>query len=174
MPKLRVPDISARLAEASWAAAGAAEAEVRRFAADLKNRFVDRIRRQDFQSFRRIPLSWRWQLYKRRNHLDDRTMIATGAYLRSIATFETKTKTGFNIRIGIHPSVWVRHPVTGARKSTPMWRLACVHEFGSSRAHTPARPHWGPFFMEVALIEAPVEARRMVQAVGRKVAEVVR
>ncbi|OPZ66143.1 MAG: hypothetical protein BWY85_00079 [Firmicutes bacterium ADurb.Bin506] len=169
MAKLRIPDIEAVLNRARDVAVQASEDQLRRFAHQLRDQFVGRIRAQDFDSFRRVPLSWRWQNRKAALHLDERTMIATGEYLRSIQVFETRADGKLNLRIGIHPSKIVRHYKTGMRRRLPMWLLACVHEFGSSRAKVPARPHWGPFFQDVQQNVAPRTARELTQAVGRKV-----
>ncbi len=169
MPKLHVPDLARALNDIGKAAKDAATEELRHEANALRDQFVERIRRQDFPSFRRVPLSWQWQSRKAAWNLDPRVMIATGAYTRSIQVFEIPTRSGLQLRIGIHPSVAVRHPLSGRRKRIPMWLLACVHEFGSSAAKVPARPHWHPFFAEAHQVQAPDIARRMVQAVGRKI-----
>lgn len=169
MPRIRIQDVDAVLGRVEAAIVSGAEEQFRIAALQLKDDFVRRIRAQDFESFRRVPLSWQWQQRKARMGWDPRVMIATGEYANSIQTFETRAKGKLTIRIGIHPSKVCRNPITGIRKRMPMWLMACVHEYGSSRAKVPARPHWHPFFQNFVENEAQEVGRRMMQAVRKKV-----
>lgn len=173
MPRLRIPDLPRRLRAIGEAATSAANDEIRTYAHDLRDRFVDRIRRQDFSSFRAIPLSWRWSNRKAQLNFDPRTMIASGAYLNSIRVYETATKDGIRLHVGIHPSVVVRHHRTGVTRRLKMWQLALIHEFGSSAARIPARPHWGPFFLETHAQDMPRMIPQLVRAVGRRMRRAV-
>jgi len=83
------------------------------------------------------PLTTAYARYKLRNGLDGRTLIATGDYVRSIEIFRSETKeAGITYRVRTKPG---RH-----YSGLTFGELARVHEFGSSKAHIPARPHWRP------------------------------
>ena len=77
--------------------------------------------------------------YKRKNKLDTRKLIATGAYVRSINSRQTSKDS------------WVVDvPNRKHRPSNLTFRqLARIHEFGSITKNIPARPHWAPTTHEI-------------------------
>lgn len=84
------------------------------------------------------PLTPRYAEYKRRAKLDPRILIATGEYVNSIA-IQRRTRDRGKLR------VYVGVPYNRKHSSgLPFKVLARVHEFGSRKAHVPARPHWRP------------------------------
>ncbi len=184
-PRAHIPSLTAFLGKVKVAAVAAAEADLRAFAHEQRDAFVERIRQQDFDSFRRIPLSWAYRLRKRFHHLDPRTMIATGTYLDSIQVHERTTAGRASsgrfsaqerpilvMEINIDPSARAMG-LDGTPTNVPMRMVAAVNEFGSSAAHVPARPHWAPFFLDMATNTAPVLGRRMTADIARALRRVV-
>jgi len=84
------------------------------------------------------PLSPGYQKAKKKSGLDERILIATGEYVSKICVMREETKNGVLYSVGF-PS-GALHEGSGL----PLHVLARVHEFGSSKAHVPPRPHWRP------------------------------
>lgn len=83
------------------------------------------------------PLSPAYARYKLRNGLDGRILLAMGDYVNSIEVFRSETKeAGITYRVRNKPG---RH-----YSGLTYQQLGLVHEFGSSKAGIPARPHWRP------------------------------
>jgi len=126
-------------------------------AAEIKKRI-------SLQQYAHQPLSPRYLAWKKRRKLDERILIATGHYInaigiqpvtRQVRTYKPGTPVGMpeefkreasmssaktkvvGYRVGLPDKV---HPPSGLRYHV----LAMIHEYGSPRAHIPARPHWYP------------------------------
>ena len=103
-----------------------------------------------FEEFDAAPLSEKWAAFKKKHKLDKRTMIATTHYINKVRVFTTRVSpTHWQYRIGFAPSDRAIDPVTKTQTPLSLNLLAAVHEYGSQKAHVPARPHWGPFFDEM-------------------------
>lgn len=127
-----------------------AERMVYAFAKAECRTFKSRIRHQTFRSFITTPLTAKWLSRKAAAGADQRVMIATKHYVRSIRVFTKRTKRGVVIRVGFHPNTLARdlqHRVV----QIPLWKLALVHEHGSAKMNIPPRPHWRPFKREMEL-----------------------
>mgnify|MGYP001447643462 CR=1 FL=1 len=109
-------------------------------------------------------LSERYLRWKKRRGLDPRILIATGEYVKNIGI--EKVKGHFRKEKGKKGIILVKpedgkqadgkdvayvvcvpdrkHQASGLN----FRRLARIHEFGSVKAHIPARPHWRPLWKE--------------------------
>jgi hypothetical protein len=148
------------------------------FATTERDMFVDEIRKQDFKDFKAFPLSARTQAMKRRLGLPLLTMIATGTYLKGIQVHEQKKIEDRNVDqivVGIDPELPSRDAETGQlRYDMPLADVARVQEYGSERAHIPARRHWGPHFDKMVKRAKPVRKQildEIVQAWAKVTAQ---
>jgi hypothetical protein len=180
----RRPDIGALLRKAGKAAEKVLVAEVAAFSHRECDAFKHKIETQQFDSFRFRPLQSWYVAMKRRLRRDTRVMIATGEYLKSIQVWEVPRQSrdalgrfGTNTRsanvhmwtIGIPLSARVRDMFTRQLTNVPMVVLAKEQEYGSSKGHVPARPHWHPFFMEMVTKDAPRFAATVAPVVSKAI-----
>jgi hypothetical protein len=147
---------------------------VTEFTHDHRERFVDRILDQDFRSFQVVfypesgtNLSPRWLARKAAKGADSRTMIATGHYISQIRVFRKKTKGGFQLRVGFHPSARVRD-LDGNTGNITLDRVARVLEHGSQKMGIPPRPHWEPH-LKLMRREAPAVRVQIARRIAREV-----
>lgn len=136
------------------------DARLYAFAVQQLNSFKQRLYKQLFLSFTDIPLSLRYLMWKIDNELDERVMIRTGHYVRSI-----KLQT----RELISDSSWTKTYYIGFDRGAravdennnpialTLDLLAKVQEFGSELRNIPARPHWRPM---LAIIRGRAPALR--------------
>ncbi len=136
-----IPKALKRFQKIAWTVTSAMVLD---FVEDERQRFIRRIKRQDFESFRILPLSPRWLKKKIAAGVDDRVMIATGHYLRSIKVFtKAHRDTLLDIRIGFDRRTLARD-FKGHTIPFALYKVATVQEKGSVKAKVPARPHWEP------------------------------
>lgn len=121
-----------------------AEQEISDYAVELKNRLVNGILRQTFESFRRFPLNPRYLEWKRKKKLDPRTLVATGRYVRKIKILP---RGRFVYEIGFPRNAKVRD-IDGKEKDLTLNELANILEYGSESAGIPPRPHWGIIYQQ--------------------------
>lgn len=143
MAKARIPDFKAFATSLAAEAKAIADYALGNFAKAECARFKLRIRRQQFVAFHRVPLSRAYLLWKIRNGLDERTMIATAHYVDTIQVMRRKTIRGVLYRIGFPPNARARDKDGNILPITLAF-LAKLHEYGSMDARIPARPHWRP------------------------------
>lgn len=92
--------------------------------------------------FRHKKLTPAYARYKFRSGLDGRILIASGDYVNAIEVVRSETKeAGVTYRVRLKPGVH--------RSGMSFTKLGLIHEFGSARAHIPARPHWRPVGADV-------------------------
>lgn len=136
------------------------EEEVKRFADEEQQAFVQRIDKQEFPSFDAQPLSPRYAAWKKKKGLDERVMIATGWYIENIKVWKRKEsgtrRTAFFV--GFHKRVQARDH-KGRIVPVLLSTVARVHEHGSVKMNVPARPHWGPQYKEMVKRAVPVRER---------------
>jgi len=126
--------------------------ELELWAEEIRDEFVERIEAQAFAAFQVVlypesgtNLSPQWLARKEAADADERTMIATGHYTRSIKVykkFDRKQKKWI-IRVGFHPRIQARD-LKNRIVAILLDDVALVQEFGSIKAQIPARPHWRP------------------------------
>lgn len=164
--KPHIPDL-ARIAHRFIADAERVTTEqVNKFAEAERTKFVDRIKAQRFEAFKKIPLSWVTLARKAKHGRGNKTMISTRHYIDSIRVYRDTPRGGSKVRIivGIHPNARPFDIATGrARMQWSLQMVARVQEgltaqlrfaarateHGAPRAHVPARPHWGPHFEDM-------------------------
>lgn len=129
---------------------GIADSMVGTFATQEAAAFRKRIRDQDFDSFRQVPLAPLTLKRKTLLHLDLRTMIQTGHYTRSIKVQRWVPQPGqVRYRVGFKDTD-LAHDADGKPIAMTLNRLASLQEHGSADAHLPARPHWQPHLQDMA------------------------
>ena len=172
--KPKLPALRPVLQKLGKAALRAVDAGVTEFARDHHERFVDRILDQDFRSFQVVfypesgtNLSPRWLARKAAKGADSRTMIATGHYVSQIRVFRRKTKEGFVLRVGFHPTARVRD-LDGNTGKITLNLAARVLEHGSQKMGIPPRPHWEPH-LKLMRREAPAVRVQIARRVAREV-----
>jgi hypothetical protein len=102
--------------------------------------FVDELKfKLESQLFGHVPLNREYYLWKLKNRLDPRTLIATHEYMDNI-TFERieDDTSGVTLRVGMSSGIH-------RGSNLPYGRLQRYLEDGTSRM--PARPHWRPMIM---------------------------
>lgn len=150
-----------------------AEVEMAAFAEAEKNRFQQRIRRQNFPAFHQIPLSKLRLDQKAALGLDLRVMIATSHYVNSIKVRRRRFLNGtVQYHIGFHPSTRARNP-DGSLAPITLEEVARVQEYGSHAANVPPRPHWRPHLQEMAG-RAMVVHRRIAAQAARRVNQLLK
>lgn len=134
------------------------EEKVEAYAREHARRFQERIRRQDFKSFKAIPLSPVTIAKKKAAGVDLRTMIATKTYINSIGVHhKTYRKERRKVwRIGFNPRK-LAVDYYGNKTDITLEEVARIQEHGSHTANIPARPHWRPHAL---LMRREAEARR--------------
>lgn len=100
------------------------------------------------QRFAHVPLTKPYLQYKKRVGLDSRILIATGDYVNSIVARRRLINGELCWTVGVPDTI---HQGSGLTYT----QLARIHEFGSARAHIPARPHWRPVWAIAKAIKFP-------------------
>ena len=144
--------------------------ELEFWAEEIREEFIERIEAQAFAAFQVVlypesgtNLSPSWLARKEAAGADERTMIATGHYTRSIKVykkFDRKEKKWI-IRVGFHPQIQARD-LKNRIVAYLLDDVALVQELGSIKANIPARPHWGPH-RTVVKSEAPAKRKELVK-----------
>jgi len=134
------------------------------YAKDCLKGFREAIRQQQFTSFVEVPLSPSYAHFKEAVGLDERTMIATGTYVRNLRVWR-----GVNAEKGIEFHVGFREGAMavdrdGEETDFPLWKLALVQEFGSLNGNVPPRPHWMPYFRRLRRA-MPQVAKSMIDTI---------
>jgi hypothetical protein len=133
---------------------------VAQYATNVLADFKDAIMRQDFEAFRRLPLSAKWLATKARHNADLRTMLATHHYINSIQIHVQENKDGSTTYyIGFDPDL---HAINLKHEPVPikLIEVARIQEHGSAAANIPPRPHWGPTRTRIQM-QAPQTIKRM-------------
>lgn len=140
------------------------------FATDQTTDFKRKILQQDFEDFQRIyykqsgtNLSPRWLRRKARAGADLRTMLATHWYIRNIRVW---TRHMQRVRVGFHPRIRARN-LKGEIVRARLNLVARVHEYGSVKAHTPRRAHWGPHYKVMHQAAVPLRRNLAKLVAGR-------
>jgi hypothetical protein len=172
-----IPDFAAFAKSLTDTAHTVAKTEIRKFANDERQAFVQAIHAQQFAAFAMLPLSDRTIAKKLRYGAPMETMIATGEYLRSIKVFDgimpqkghvevkpwkTAKDVVMQLTIGIDQFQRARDLATKRYRRVLMQDVARIQEFGASAANIPPRPHWGPHY------------QNMVKRAGKLRAEIAR
>ena len=141
---------------------------IHEFAGAELQRFKKRILKQEFKSFKEIPLSPAWVARKLRAHRDLRVMLATHHYTNSIKIFTRKGADGATlVYIGFDKRANARN-LKGEVIPFKLYKLARVQEYGSAKANVPSRPHWRPHLMEMkqrAVLARKKMVKRMVTTI---------
>jgi len=136
------------------------EQEGKKLAREFKNDLRTRIKLQAFTSW--VPLSPEYKKRKEKLGLDPRTLMARGDYVNSIRIRRTTENTYV-----------VDVPQTVKHYSGLTYKeLAAVHEYGSKKAHIPARPHWRPTIRRYQARKRELEKamqEKLVQRVEKRV-----
>jgi hypothetical protein len=152
VPKLQkphIPDLKRILTQFAKIANEVMEEEVEAFNELELARFVERIERQDFFSFRAIPLNSAYLAKKIAEGADPRVMIASAFYKDNIRIFRRKDgKHQTLYYIGFDKRTHARD-LKGRRVPILLVDVAWVQEKGSLKANVPERPHWGPHFQDM-------------------------
>jgi hypothetical protein len=144
--------------------------ELEFWAEEIREEFIERIDAQSFASFQVVlypesgtNLSPEWLARKAAAGADERTMIATGHYTRSIRVFKKfdRKEKKWIIRVGFHPRMQARD-LKNRIVAYLLDDVALVQELGSIKANVPARPHWGPH-RTVVKSEAPAKRKELVK-----------
>jgi len=148
--------------------------ELELWAEEIRDEFVGLIENQAFASFQIIlypesntNLSPQWLARKEAADADERTMIATGHYTRSIKVFKKydRKQKKWVIRVGFHPRIQARD-LKNRIVSILLDDVALVQELGSIKAHVPARPHWRPH-RDTVKKAAPAKRKELVRTTLR-------
>lgn len=148
--------------------------ELELWAEEIRDEFVERIEAQAFAAFQVIlypesgtNLSPQWLARKEAANADERTMIATEHYTRSIKVYRKydRKQKKWIIRVGFHPRIQARD-LKNRIVSILLDDVALVQEFGSIKAQIPARPHWRPHRATVKS-EAPAKRKEVTRTVSR-------
>lgn len=144
--------------------------ELEFWAEEIREEFIERIEAQAFASFQVVlypesgtNLSPEWLARKEAANADERTMIATGHYTRSIKVhkkYDRKEKKWI-VRVGFHPRARARD-LKNRIVAILLDDVALVQELGSIKTNVPARPHWGPH-RTVVKGEAPAKRKELVK-----------
>jgi len=142
------------------------EDTVQTFAESHRDRFVQRIKDQKFESFDAAPLSEKYKAWKIKKGLDPRVMIRTGNYIEHIRVWRRRrARRALTIHVGFHGRLLARD-AEGRRMPVLMHKVALWQEKGVQKIHLPKRPHWGPH-LKVMRAEAP-KVRKSIAATLRK------
>lgn len=142
----------------------AAKKHLHDFAVELRGRLFSRIELQQFEDFKRIPLTDAWAKRKQRTGLDPRVMIATGYYHKSIRVIK---HSDISFEVGLPEGKFAKNK-TGANKKITLKHLAAIQEYGSASQGIPARAHW-----RIMLGEARAEAPKVAKKISDEVAATV-
>lgn len=150
--------------------------ELELWAEEIRDEFVERIEAQAFASFQVVlypesgtNLSPEWLARKEAADADERTMIATGHYTRSIKVYKKydRKEKKWIVRVGFHPRIQARD-LKNRIVAILLDDVALVQELGSVKARVPARPHWGPH-RTVVKSEAPAKRKELVKTAMKKI-----
>lgn len=162
-----IPDLKGILNSFVRVAYETTEKAVGKFSESERQKFVKRIERQDFHSFKVYPLSEAYFQRKRRKKLDLRTHIATYNMVRNIKLFRVKKDTRHHLyHVGFERTAMA---IDEDRKPLPLplHRLAMILEKGSLSNNLPPRPTWKPH-LEDMKIGAEVLRRRLPREIARE------
>jgi len=141
--KPSIPKFSKLVSQTGEEVLGLAQQGVRQVAEDARDKLVEGIKEQVFQSFRQFPLADETVARKERLGLDGRVMMATGHYVNSIKVVQEDENT---FRVGFEEGEKAVDE-QGRPVDIELDQVARAHEFGTSTL--PARPHWRPVFDEI-------------------------
>ena len=103
----------------------------------------------ELQTFNHLPLNPDYLAWKRREGLDERILIATKTYVRSIMVPDKQAKRRVpGLDKFPDKQIWNVGPpdLLHVPSGMNMIDLAELHEFGSYRLNIPPRPHWTPTY----------------------------
>lgn len=137
---------------------------------------LDLISKVKKQAFKWPPLNPDYKASKIRAGLDQRMLIATGAYLKSI---ESKLVETGETRVvyEVAPSKKKLKSSEGSAEGLTYRQLARIHERGSQARNIPPRPHWGPTtrkFQDMSEVYSEQLQRKFNESVGRKIREMLK
>lgn len=128
-----------------------ADERITEFAEDELTRFRMKILRQQFASFHAVPLSRARLDEKESWNLDLRVMIATKHYVDSIQVMRRRYINGtISYQVGF-PANLRAVGNDGLPTDITLREVARIQEYGSNKAHIPARPHWRPHLQEMTV-----------------------
>lgn len=114
---------------------------LKQVAHEFKRDLKQRIREQDFGNDigerKWPPLNPQYLKWKKAQGLDERMLIATGRYLKSIWVMKRYYGRNLSWQIGVRKQI---HGPSGL----PYPVLARILEYGSKKRRIPPRPHWRP------------------------------
>lgn len=120
---------------------------IKAFADDSLAEFKKELGRQEFVSFAKYPLDPDYRQGKIKKNLDERTMFATGHYVKSIKVMKRTAGPLTEYAIGFEKDDVAIDPDTKEPTDLPLWKLALIHEYGTQAL--PPRAHWNPYLREM-------------------------